>query len=52
MLGTITTSEKYWSQLYDNSFFMGYTAAPDDINLALRGIRTINARIKQHEASA
>ncbi|MDG1708291.1 MAG: cystathionine beta-lyase, partial [Emcibacteraceae bacterium] len=52
MLGTITTNEKYWDQLYDNSYLMGYTAAPDDINLALRGIRTINARIKQHEASA
>ena len=52
MLGTITTNEKYWDQLYDNSFYMGYTAAPDDINLALRGIRTIKTRLKQHEASA
>ncbi len=52
MLGTITASEKYWDRLYDNSFYMGYTAAPDDINLAMRGIRTINARIKQHEESA
>ena len=31
MLGTITANEKHWSQLYDNSFYMGYTAAPDDI---------------------
>ncbi|MBT6036977.1 MAG: cystathionine beta-lyase [Kordiimonadaceae bacterium] len=52
MLGTITASKKYWSKLYDNSFFMGYTAAPDDINLAMRGIRTIKPRIKQHEQSA
>jgi len=52
MLGTITTTKKYWSRLYDNSFYMGYTAAPDDINLAMRGIRTINARLRQHEQSA
>ncbi|MDG1438051.1 MAG: cystathionine beta-lyase [Emcibacteraceae bacterium] len=52
MLGTITTNEKHWDKLYDNSYLMGYTAAPDDINLAMRGIRTINTRIKQHEASA
>ena len=31
---------------------MGYTAAPDDINLAMRGIRTIKIRMKQHEQSA
>ncbi|MBL4603049.1 MAG: cystathionine beta-lyase [Emcibacteraceae bacterium] len=52
MLGTITANEKHWSQLYDNSFYMGYTAAPDDINLAMRGIRTIKIRMKQHEQSA
>ncbi len=52
MLGTITTNEKNWLQLYDNSYYMGYTAAPDDINLAMRGIRTINTRVKQHEESA
>jgi cysteine-S-conjugate beta-lyase len=52
MLGTITANEKCWKTLYDNSFFMGYTAAPDDINLAMRGIRTIKTRMKQHEESA
>ncbi|MBT5185281.1 MAG: cystathionine beta-lyase [Kordiimonadaceae bacterium] len=51
MLGTITTTEKHWKRLYDHSYFMGYTAAPDDINLAMRGIRTIKQRIKQHEES-
>lgn len=52
MLGTITTNEQHWKQLYENSYYMGYTAAPDDINLALRGIRTIKTRLKQHESSA
>lgn len=52
MLGTVTANEKCWMTLYDNSSYMGYTAAPDDINLAMRGIRTINTRMKQHEKSA
>jgi len=52
MLGTVTAREKYWSRLQDNSYYMGQTAAPDDINLALRGIRTIKVRLKQHEESA
>lgn len=52
MLGTVTTTEKYWRRLQDNSYYMGQTAAPDDINLAMRGIRTIKTRIRQHEESA
>ena len=52
MLGTVTTTEKYWRKLQDNSYYMGQTAAPDDINLAMRGIRTIKTRIRQHEESA
>ncbi|MCC3860579.1 cystathionine beta-lyase [Pseudemcibacter aquimaris] len=52
MLGTITCTEKLWPQLQDYSYYMGQTAAPDDINLAMRGIRTIKTRIKQHENSA
>ena len=52
MLGTITVKEKYWKKLFRESYLMGYTAGPDDIDRAMRGIRTINTRIKQHEESA
>lgn len=52
MLGTITCTKKLWPRLQENSYYMGQTAAPDDINLAMRGIRTISTRIKQHEESA
>lgn len=52
MLGTITCNEKYWKKLFHQSYAMGYTAGPDDIDRAMRGIRTINTRIKQHEESA
>lgn len=52
MLGTITCSEKYWKKLFHQSYAMGYTAGPDDIDRAMRGIRTLKTRIKQHEESA
>lgn len=52
MLGTITTREKYWKKLYHQSYAMGYTAGPDDIDRAMRGIRTLKTRIEKHEASA
>lgn len=52
MLGTVTCGEKYWKKLFHQSYAMGYTAGPDDVDRAMRGIRTIRTRIKQHEQSA
>ncbi len=52
MLGTATATEKYWPQLRDNSYLMGQCTSPDDLYLALRGIRTIGVRLKQHQQSA
>lgn len=52
MLGTITTREKYWKRLYHQSYAMGYTAGPDDIDRAMRGLRTLRTRLNQHEKSA
>ncbi len=52
MLGTVTTTEKYWKKLFHQSYLMGYTAGPDDVDRAMRGIRTIRPRLKQHENSA
>ncbi len=52
MLGTATAVEKYWPQLRDNSYLMGQCTSPDDIYLALRGIRTIGVRLRQHQQSA
>jgi cystathionine beta-lyase len=52
MLGTATAVEKYWPQLRDYSYLMGQCTSPDDLYLALRGIRTIGVRLKQHEQSA
>jgi len=52
MLGTAIANDKYWPQLRDNSYLMGQCTSPDDLYLALRGIRTIGVRLKQHQASA
>jgi len=52
MLGTATAIEKYWPQLRDYSYLMGQCTSPDDLYLALRGIRTLGVRLKQHQQSA
>lgn len=52
MLGTATATEAFWPQLRDNSYLMGQCTSPDDLYLALRGIRTIGVRLKQHQQSA
>jgi len=52
MLGTVSTHQQYKEQLCDMSYQMGYCAAPDDAYLALRGIRTLKLRLRQHEQSA
>ena len=52
MLGTATAIEKYWPQLRDYSYLMGQCTSPDDLYLALRGIRTLSVRLKQHQQTA
>ncbi|WP_119309613.1 cystathionine beta-lyase [Cohaesibacter haloalkalitolerans] len=52
MLGTISANERAWSRLYEVHGAMGYHVGPDDVYLALRGLRTMSVRLKQHQASA
>lgn len=52
MLGTATATEKYWPQLRESSYLMGQCTSPDDLYLALRGLRTLNVRLKQHQDNA
>ncbi|MCF6215763.1 MAG: cystathionine beta-lyase [Emcibacter sp.] len=49
MLGTVSTREKHFEQLCNMSYQMGYCLSPDDAYLALRGLRTLKIRLKQHE---
>ncbi|WP_413113549.1 cystathionine beta-lyase [Thaumasiovibrio sp. DFM-14] len=52
MLGTAVASKKYWHQLREHSYLMGQCTSPDDLYLAMRGLRTLGVRLKQHEQSS
>ncbi len=51
MLGTVSTRAAHFEQLCNMSYQMGYCLSPDDAFLALRGLRTLKIRLKQHEAN-
>ena len=52
MLGVASANERYWPRLRKSSFLMGYSASVDDVYTAMRGLRTLSVRLKQHEQSA
>jgi len=52
MMGSISTNEACWKQLYDSHNQMGQAAGPDDIFLALRGLRSIDVRLERHMKSS
>ena len=48
MLGTVTCNEKCWPKFKEQAEFMGICASPDDMYLALRGLRTLDVRLERH----
>ena len=48
MLGTAVANEKYWEQLREHSYLLGQCVSADDAYLGLRGIRTLDSRLRQH----
>ncbi len=52
LIGAVIANEAWWPRLRDTSRDLGQTASPDDVFLALRGIRTLETRLKRHEQSA
>jgi len=53
ILGAVTVnSEEDWLWLRNGSMELGSYASPDDCWLALRGLRTLNVRLKTQDASA
>lgn len=52
MLGTITCGADLYVQIKSTVTGMGYAAAPDDCYLGLRGLRSLGARMAQHQKSA
>jgi cysteine-S-conjugate beta-lyase len=52
MLGVVVTNESHWDQLLECNQLLGGAIAPDDAYLGLRGLRTLNVRLKQHSENA
>jgi cystathionine beta-lyase len=52
LMGTVTCSEHAWPQMRETVHHYGLTTSPDDCWLALRGLRSMGARLVQHRATA
>jgi cysteine-S-conjugate beta-lyase len=48
LIGTATANERAWPLLQAGGHDFGQIAAPDDVFLALRGMRSMAVRLKQH----
>jgi len=51
VMGSVTTTEAAYPALRDQWRDLGLCAGPDDVFLAMRGLRTIHARLPRHQAS-
>jgi cystathionine beta-lyase len=51
MFGTVSANAKYAGRLKDTFNTLGLCAGPDDIFLALRGLRTMGVRLERHHTS-
>ena len=52
MIGTAVSNQRCWDQLREQSYLMGQCISPDDAYLALRGLRTLDVRLRQHEENS
>jgi cystathionine beta-lyase len=52
MLGSVTCSQDTWPQFKETFGTLGQFAGPDDMYLALRGLRTLDVRLERHMKNA
>jgi len=52
MFGTIAANARAWPLVAEAIQLLGVCAGPDDVFLALRGLRTLSVRMAQHHKSA
>src|SRR5580700_6449045 len=52
MMGAIVTTEPAFLPIRTMMADLGYSAAPDDVYLALRGLRTLSVRLERHQKNA
>jgi cystathionine beta-lyase len=51
MMGTVSASKGAAQRLKDTAYTMGLCVGPDDMNLGLRGLRTLAVRLRHHHQS-
>ena len=51
MMGTVSANAKAWPPLKEMAFSLGLCVGPDDMNMALRGLRTLGVRLARHHES-
>jgi cystathionine beta-lyase len=51
MIGTISANAAAWPRLHETVGTLGLCVGPDDIYLALRGLRTLSVRLARHQES-
>jgi cysteine-S-conjugate beta-lyase len=51
MFGTISANAKAWPAIVESIRLLGVCAGPDDVFLAIRGLRTLAVRLAQHHRS-
>ncbi len=51
MLGSVTAAPDCWKALRQTAQQLGHCVGPDDAFLALRGLRTLDVRLRRHEAN-
>jgi cysteine-S-conjugate beta-lyase len=51
MFGTISANAEAWPLISEGIRLLGVCAGPDDVFLALRGLRTLSVRLAQHHRS-
>ncbi|MEL6873041.1 MAG: PLP-dependent aspartate aminotransferase family protein [Pseudomonadota bacterium] len=49
MMGSVTSNARYLKQLREDCDLLGQTVSPEDAYLALRGLRTAEARLAMHQ---
>jgi len=49
LMGSVTANERTWNALQRTARVLGQSVGPDDVFLALRGLRTLGVRLRQHE---
>ena len=52
MIGTAVANARCWDKLREHSYLMGQMVDADSAYTAIRGLRTLNIRLKQHEESS